>query len=218
MPNLPAVPRPALAPKQKNYIVVCARYVPEKRLDDTIRALKIVAEANPDMRADFFGAGVEKQKLVALCRELGLSEVVKINDFTASPLDAFATAQCTIMTSKHEGLPLTLQECLSVGTPTVAYDIRYGPAHLIEDGVTGYLVPDGDVAGVAQRVIEILANPDKAHAMAQAALNASHRFSEQAYRQAWQEALDEMFAGSEENDSQIKPSSWLARAKKYFAA
>ena len=43
---------------------------------------------------------------------------------------------------------------MSYGCPVVSYDIKYGPAEQIQDGVNGFLVPHRDTAAMADRVVE----------------------------------------------------------------
>ena len=64
--------------------------------------------------------------------------------------EAFGAASWTLLTSTSEGAPLVLAEAMSRGCLPVAYDIPYGPADLIVDGVDGLLVPDGDRDAAAQ--------------------------------------------------------------------
>ena len=56
-----------------------------------------------------------------------------------------------LLTSRMEGLPLVLLEAMSVGCIPIAYDMPYGPADIIVDGVNGYLVEAGDIEGWPSR-------------------------------------------------------------------
>jgi poly(glycerol-phosphate) alpha-glucosyltransferase len=90
-----------------------------------------------------------------------------------------------IGTTRREAMPLTLLETLAVGTPVVVYDIRYGPAEIVRDGVDGFVVPAQDVAAAAEAVVRLLTEPDLRDQMS---LNARHvivRFSRQAHDDAW---------------------------------
>ena len=73
------------------------------------------------------------------------------------------------MTSAFEGYPLSTLESMSRGCPVVSYDIKYGPREQITDGVDGFLVPAGDTALLAQRVIELLQSPELVRRMSAAA-------------------------------------------------
>nr|WP_246723703.1 FkbM family methyltransferase [Rhizobium sp. ARZ01] len=190
LPNISIEPAAKLASKRDDYIVVAARFVHQKRLQDTLRVLERVHAANPAMRADIFGQGEDREELEKLRDELGLAGIVSINEYVPNPLEYLAKAQLTLMTSRHEGLPLALLENLSVGTPIVSYDIKYGPAYAIENGVNGYLVREGDISGMADRVIELLADKKKVTEMAQAALASAARFTAEKYQASWREIIE----------------------------
>jgi poly(glycerol-phosphate) alpha-glucosyltransferase len=70
--------------------------------------------------------------------------------------NALDTAAVLLLTSRFEGQSLAITEALAHGTPAVSYDVAYGPGELIEHGVSGYLVPPGDVAGLSEALSSIL--------------------------------------------------------------
>ncbi|XXX72122.1 glycosyltransferase [Sorangium sp. So ce134] len=104
------------------------------------------------------GDGPERARLVALARELGVSERVLFagerHDVPAllAALDVFA------LPSLSEGLPLALLEAMATGLPAVASDVGGVPTALVH-GETGFLVPSGEVAPLAARLSELMADP-----------------------------------------------------------
>lgn len=62
-----------------------------------------------------------------------------------------------LLTSHSEGFGLVLLESMAEGCIPFAYDVPYGPADIITDGVNGFLVPAGDVEALAARIHEFLA-------------------------------------------------------------
>lgn len=63
----------------------------------------------------------------------------KLIGFTDKPLDVLAASSYTILTSNLEGLPMSLIESMSIGTPAIAPAVG-GIPEIIEDGVDGWLV------------------------------------------------------------------------------
>ena len=90
---------------------------------------------------------------------LNIEEDVLIHDFTSTPDQVFAASRASLLTSRFEGFGLTVMESINVGCPVIAYDVRYGPREIIEDGQNGYLVPEGDVTGFAEKMVEIVERP-----------------------------------------------------------
>ena len=93
-----------------------------------------------------------------------------------------ASAACVISTTRREAMPLTLLECLSVGTPVVVYDVRYGPREIVRDGVDGFLVPARDFRAAGAAVVRLLTEPDLRARMSESARTVSTRFSRRGAR------------------------------------
>lgn len=182
--------RRAKVRRDPNRLVFVGRLSEQKRLSDMIAAFALVAGAVPKARLDIWGDGAERRALEAEIARRGLAGRVKLKGFTRRPDLAFAGAAATVMTSLYEGFPLTLLEAMSVGTPFVAYDINYGPAEVIRDGVDGFLTPVGDVDTLAQRLITLLSDRALQARMQQEALKVSERFSGERYTRRWLEILD----------------------------
>jgi len=93
-----------------------------------------------------------------------------------------------------EGLPRVVIEAMAAGTPVVASSVS-GIPEVIDHGVTGYLVPAGDVAILASRLIEALRHPPHGLAMsARAAVR--DRFSTRAYVAGYARMFDLSRGGS----------------------
>jgi glycosyltransferase involved in cell wall biosynthesis len=60
-----------------------------------------------------------------------------------------------VLTSENEGMPVCLMEAAACGVPTVATAVG-GVPELVEDGVTGFLVPPGDTAGLAAALLKLM--------------------------------------------------------------
>jgi glycosyltransferase involved in cell wall biosynthesis len=92
-------------------------------------------------------------------------------------LDAYRTSQVFFFPSWLESSPVAVAEAMAASLPSVVSDIG-GIQHLIEDGVTGYRVPPGDVPAFAERIIHLLKNEDTRDQFGrQARKVASERFS-----------------------------------------
>jgi poly(glycerol-phosphate) alpha-glucosyltransferase len=82
-------------------------------------------------------------------------------------------------------MPLTQLECLTVGTPVVVYDVRYGPAEIVRDGIDGFVVPEGDLQAAADSIVRLLLDPALRARMSASAIQVTERFSRQDYDDAW---------------------------------
>ena len=73
-------------------------------------------------------------------------------------LEAYRTSQVFLFPSYLESSPVALAEAMAAGLPSVVSDIG-GTAHLVEEGMTGYRVPAGDVEALAERTVSLLRDP-----------------------------------------------------------
>src|SRR5690606_5694873 len=143
-------PAPSVnVPREPGLLVAVSRFDHQKRMDHAIRAFALAAPRVPEARFDIYGKGGERASRQKRARELGVADRVRFRGFTDDALKVFASATATVLSSRHEGLPLVLTEAMGVGTPFVAYDINYGPAEIIRHEVDGLLVPAGDIEALA---------------------------------------------------------------------
>ncbi len=166
-------------------VVMMARLDQQKRLPDAIRAFARVAREVPGARLEIYGRGTDELKLNRLIDSLGLTGTVVLAGYTNRPGDIYQGAGLSLCTSAYEGFGLAVLESLSNGCPVVSYDLKYGPSDIIAQGENGYLVPDGDVLALAQRVIEVLQSPDLHQRLIAAAPKAAAAFSSATLVQNW---------------------------------
>ena len=168
------VPHPAVVPEQLLAVprdpwrvLVIARLSMYKRVDHALRAF---ARLPKRARLTICGDGPERARLEELARELGVADRVEFAGARPDAADLLAGAAVLLLTSQSEGQSLVVVEALSRGCPVVAYDIRYGPGEMVEDGVSGLLVPYGDISGLADALGGLLGRPERIAAMSKAAL------------------------------------------------
>lgn len=157
---------------------VVSRLVPMKRIEHAIEAVGQVAGQGQEVHLDIFGEGSQTKHLFDFTAELGAGEFVKLQGYDPRAKEAFAAASFTLVTSRYEGQSLVLLEAMSAGCIPIAYDVPYGPRDIITDGVDGFLVPDGDIEGLATAVTRLLEMTERArNKMRRAAIRRSRDFS-----------------------------------------
>lgn len=93
-----------------------------------------------------------------------------------------ASAICLVYPSKKDAFPLTLLECLSLGTPSIAYPVGGIPT-IVKSGFTGYLVNEGDIDAIETHFNIIRGNREKFSENSR--LWFEKMFSMSAYEQKW---------------------------------
>lgn len=153
-----AGPRPAGSPP---LILWMGRLSPEKRPDLFVAVLARLLDLHVPFEAWVAGEGKLLNAMKAQVDEAGLGGAVEFLGDVSLVGDLLDAARVLVLCSDVEGLPNAILEAQHSACPVVATAVG-GVPELIVDGVTGFLVPPGDVEGLSARVCEILADPERA--------------------------------------------------------
>src|SRR5690606_7527761 len=125
-----------------------------------LRALAIARRTRPDIRLDVAGTGDYAGALRALAAELNQDDAVRFHGFVseAEKVRLLRTAWANVFPSPKEGWGITIIEAAACGTPSLASDSP-GLRDSVRHERTGYLVPHGDATALAERMLELAANP-----------------------------------------------------------
>lgn len=168
------------------HVVHAGRFAPQKNQALLLRAL---ARCPERVELWLLGEGPGEAALRRLAAELSLGARVHWLGFRANPYPFFRAADCFALSSDHEGLPNAVIEAMLCGVPVVSTDCPYGPAELIQDGVSGRLCPVGDPAALAEALAGLAADPRRAAGMGAAAREYARRVFDTAAVCADYEAL-----------------------------
>lgn len=136
------------------------RLVPIKDVATGIRAIGLV----PGAHLALIGDGEERAALVELTDRLGLSGRVHFVGWRHDIADVLTDVDVALLTSRNEGTPVALIEAAAAGRPAVATGVG-GVRAVVDDGVTGLVVPVGDHEAVATALRALLSDPQRAAAM-----------------------------------------------------
>jgi colanic acid/amylovoran biosynthesis glycosyltransferase len=158
--------------------VTACRFVEKKGVEYALRALVQVRAQRPDIafRYTLIGDGPLLKQMKALCAELGLNEHVSFLGALPHPevkrhlasSDAFILPSVTAVDGDVEGVPVVLMEAMAAGLPCLS-SMHSGIPELIENGKSGLLSPERDVAGLAANIIRMADNPERTLPMTRAA-------------------------------------------------
>lgn len=111
-----------------------------------------------DFRLDVVGDGPDRASLEELHRSLGLDGRVGLTGTRNDVPELLAASAVFVLSSRSEGLPISVLEAMAAGLPVVASDVG-GLREQVVDGETGYLVPSGDAAALADALARLLDDP-----------------------------------------------------------
>lgn len=136
------------------------RIMPEKDLETWLRAAAVVANKYPDAHFVMVGEGRDgttQRQLQSLAATLGIAQRVIFTGYRDSLLPAYASLDLFMLSSRREGLPNSILEAMAMGLPVVTTDVA-GAKELVIDGETGFVLPQGDVHGLAQAAQALVEN------------------------------------------------------------
>lgn len=181
----------------------------EKNYSLAIRALNAAAKSVNDRQLVLviIGDGPDRENLQSLARELGVESNVHMPGFSTDPALLYSGIDFYLVTSETEGMPLALLESMASGCVPIACGVG-GIPEVIEDGVSGYVVPVGSVSDLAGKMsVASAMEPSRRKAMS---ANAQRRV-ERGFNSVKQcESLVEVLLGS---DCGISSSRNAARAQ-----
>jgi colanic acid/amylovoran biosynthesis glycosyltransferase len=170
---------PAGEEREPGLIVCVARHVVVKGLGVLLEACALLRQRDVPYRCVLIGGGRAARKVAAARRRLGLEDRVELLGYRDHDevLGWWRRAAVAAPPSVREGFPVCLLEAAASGVPAVASRVG-GVPEIVEDGVTGLLVPNGDAAALADAIGRLFADPEEAERMGQAArARAEQRFS-----------------------------------------
>ena len=99
------------------------------------------------------GEGSERSELEQLANELGLSSHIEFVGYKsqAEVREYLQKTDVFVLPSFAEGVPVSLMEAMAVGVPVVTTQVG-GVSELVDNGVTGYIVPPGDPISLAEKI------------------------------------------------------------------
>jgi glycosyltransferase involved in cell wall biosynthesis len=144
-------------------VLMVARVVPNKRYDMMIDAAARIAQHVPGfklvLKGDIYGDSTLHYKLQNRIHLLGLENIVRWIDFVPDIRKLMVAADVLALCSDREGLGSCVVEAMAMGLPVIVTNTG-GTHEIVDNGVRGgYVVAGGDSMALAQRTIELLADP-----------------------------------------------------------
>lgn len=132
-----------------------------------IAAAPAVLEQFPDTRFVLVGEGEQRSHFEKQVRDLGVLQSFLFLGRRSDIPEILASCDIAVLPSRAEGLPNAVLEYMAAGLPVIASRVG-GNAELVQDGVTGMLVPSEDSAALSAALLKLLSEPALAARLAQA--------------------------------------------------
>ncbi|RJP24563.1 MAG: glycosyltransferase family 1 protein [Candidatus Abyssobacteria bacterium SURF_5] len=133
-----------------------------------IEAIPLVLKKVPAAKFVIIGDGELRESLEALSSRLGIDDAIMFLGFQADPISYLAAIDLFVAPSHMEGLNTSIIDAMMLARPIVATQAG-GIPELVENERTGLLVPPKNPGALADAIVRLLGNPEKAAELARAA-------------------------------------------------
>ena len=159
-----------------------------------LAAMPEVLKAIPSCELHLAGEGEQKAELMSLAEQLGIASKVKFKGYLGNIPEFLSGLDLFVSSSLWEGLPTAILEAIMAGVPVLATDIA-GNRELIQDSLTGWLVPPADAHALASGILQAYSHPEQRLQFAQEARAILPQFSIQTVAEQYAQLYQQLLAG-----------------------
>jgi len=158
---------PMLRKNERLKILTIARLVEKKGVEYGIQAIAKVSRKYKNIEYNIIGDGPLQDTCDRMIEDLNVGHTIhllgwkdqnEIRDFIANS-HIFLAPSVTSMDGNQEGIPVALMEAMAAGLPIISTQ-HSGIPELVQDGVSGFLVPERDVDALAEKLIYLIEHPE----------------------------------------------------------
>lgn len=142
-----------------------------------IRVAKEVLPNHPDWSWDVYGDGELKELLLSQLRGSAIESQFHLKGQVSDLYHRYQSYAFIVLTSRHEGFPMTLLEAAAYGLPMISFDIETGPNEIIENEKNGFLLPQENEVAMVAAIEALISNQNLRTEMAKHSKEQSTRFS-----------------------------------------
>src|SRR4051794_17685775 len=165
--DLRAEPGLAEVPK----IVMIARFAAQK---DQLSLVQALSGIDKPWRLVFVGHGPKRAEVEAEAQRLRLSDRIDFLGDRGDIAHVLASSDLFVLSTKWEGLPLSILEAMRAGLPVITSDVG-GCSEAVEHGTTGFLTPPSDVSQLRVKIETVLSSKPLLKSMGEAGRERFHR-------------------------------------------
>lgn len=192
IPNIHPFETNEQAKLENKRAIAVGRLDAQKGFDKLIKVWGIVYQNNPDWMLDIYGQGEDEKQLREQIINAKLENVISINPPTSDIKDKYLNSSLFIMTSRYEGLPMTLLEATSLGLPAICFNFTCGPQEVIINNQNGYIIENNQYDKMALKIGLLINNFQLRKELGNNAKKLSNKFSSDIIMKRWNELFHQI--------------------------
>lgn len=193
LPNIEVIPNAAMhvsdaySDVMNKRVIAVGRLDYQKGFDRLIQAWELVQHTGKftDWKLDIFGQGEWQEMLQQMIDKAELQNTVCLNRPTKQIGEEYVKSDMLVMSSNYEGFPMVMIEAMACGLPVVSFDYKCGPKDIIQPGINGLLVPNGDIQALADAMMKVMEDEAYRKMLSLNARKVVDTYSEQAVMSQW---------------------------------
>lgn len=175
-------------------IITVGRMEQEKGYDRLLEIAQLVLLKHSDWEWHLYGGGSLKNDIKKQIGCCGISNQLIVKGESKNIYEVYRNYSICVLTSYREGLPLVLLEAKANRLPLVSFDIIYGPSEIIQDGVNGFLIEDGNVQAMANKIEELISNETLRTNLSESAYEEIGKFDKEKILKQWRKLIEQMLS------------------------
>ena len=191
LPNVTVIPNPLqnteetpISMVENKKVIAVGRYVYQKGFDLLVDAWERVVEKHPDWNLYVYGRGEKnKYRQVQNCF---------FEDVVANINEKYAESSIFVLSSRFEGFGMVIVEAMRCGVPAVSFACPCGPSDIITHKKDGFLVENGNVEQLAERICYLIEHPDERKEMGRNAIEKAKNYSLDEIGKRWINLFNEV--------------------------
>lgn len=189
------MPNPCLSNVEYDYnfndkiFLAVGRLTPQKNISALLEAWSIIQNECRDWKVVVVGKGELEEELKEQAKKLALERFI-FAGHTNCVENYYKNASCFVLPSEYEGFPMVILEAQSFALPVIAFDCKTGPRDLVKNDVNGYLVEDGNVQQLAEKMLIFAKDEKKACNMSRNAVKDVQQYNLESIAKKWCELID----------------------------
>ena len=176
--------------KRKNMILSVGRLVSEKGMEYIKKVSVEILQRYPEWQWVILGEGPERENLEQFIVEHHLQNRLILKGNVENVDEYLQQASIFVLTSKYEGLGLSMLEARAMKVPCVSFDIKMGPRELIHHEIDGYLVPAFNCDDMIRRIERLINEPNLRKRFAEKAFLSMDAFRVEEITGQWKAILE----------------------------